>query len=35
MKNKEFCPSDIISLLVGASDSDNGNLLIKNSQKIG
>ena len=29
MKNKEFCPSDMISLLVGAFDSDNGNLLIK------
>lgn len=33
MKNKEFCPSDIISLLVGAFDSDNGNLLIKKTAK--
>ena len=33
MKNKEFCPSDIISLLIGAFDSDNGNLLIKKTAK--
>ena len=33
MKNKDFCPSDIISLLVGAFDSDNGNLLIKKTAK--
>ena len=33
MKNKEFCPSDIISLLVGAFDSDNENLLIKKTAK--
>lgn len=33
MKNKEFCPSDMISLLVGAFDSDNGNLMIKMTAK--
>lgn len=33
MKNKEFCPSDKISLLVGAFDSDNGNLLIQKTAK--
>lgn len=33
MKNKDFCPSDIISLLVGAFDSDNENLLIKKTAK--
>ena len=29
MKNKDFCPSDMISLLEHAFDSDNGNLMIK------
>ena len=33
MKNKDLCPSDIISLLVGAFDSDKGNLLIKKTAK--
>ena len=33
MKNKKCCPSDIISLLVGAFDSDNENLLIKKTAK--
>ena len=33
MKNKEFCPSDMISLLEGAFDSDNGNLMIKRAAK--
>lgn len=33
MKNKEFCPSDILSLLEHAFDSDNGNLLIKKTAK--
>ena len=33
MKNKKCCPSDIISLLEGAFDSDNGNLLIKKTAK--
>lgn len=33
MKNKEFCPSDMISLLEGAFDSDNGNLMIKMTAK--
>ena len=33
MKNKDFYPSDIISLLVGAFDSDNENLLIKKTAK--
>lgn len=33
MKNKDFCPSDMISLLEHAFDSDNGNLLIKKTAK--
>ena len=33
MKNKKCCPSDIISLLEDAFDSDNGNLLIKKTAK--
>lgn len=33
MKNKEFCPSGIISLLEDAFDSDNGNLMIKMAAK--
>lgn len=33
MKNKEFCPSDMISLLEHAFDSDNGNLMIKMAAK--
>lgn len=33
MKNKEFCPSDMISLLEHAFDSDNGNLMIKSAAK--
>ena len=33
MKNKEFCPSDMISLLEHAFDSDNGNLMIKRAAK--
>lgn len=33
MKNKEFCPSDMLSLLEHAFDSDNENLLIKKTAK--
>lgn len=33
MKNKDFCPSDIISLLEHAFDSDNGNLMVKGTAK--
>ena len=33
MKNKDFCPSDMISLLEHAFDSDNGNLMIKMAAK--
>ena len=33
MKNKEFCLSDKISLLEGAFDSDNGNIVIKKAAK--
>ena len=33
MKNKEFCPSDMISLLEHAFDSDNGNLMIRMAAK--
>lgn len=33
MKNKELCPSDMISLLEHAFDSDNGNLTIKRAAK--
>lgn len=33
MKNKDFCPSDMISLLEDAFDSDNGNLMIKMAAK--
>ena len=33
MKNKDFCPSDMISLLEHAFDSDNGNLMIQLAAK--
>ena len=33
MKNKDFCPSDMISLLEHAFDSDNGNLMVKGAAK--
>lgn len=33
MKNKDFCPSDMISLLEHAFDSDNGNFMIKRAAK--
>lgn len=33
MKNKEFCLSDMLSLLEHAFDSDNENLLIKKTAK--
>lgn len=33
MKNKEFCLSDRLSLLEGAFDSDNGNLVIQKAAK--
>lgn len=33
MKNKEFCLSDRLSLLEGAFDSDNGNIVIKKAAK--
>ena len=33
MKNKEFCLSDRLSLLEGAFDSDNGNLVVKKAAK--
>lgn len=33
MKNKELRPSDMVSLLESAFDSDNGNLIIKSAAK--